>query len=90
MNRELPDIQVGFRKGREPEVKLSTFVESQRKQGFSGGSVGEESACNVGDLGSEDRLEEGMATHSSILAWGIPIDRGTWWAVVRGVAKSWT
>ena len=26
MNRELPDIQVGFRKGREPEVRLSTFV----------------------------------------------------------------
>ena len=24
----------------------------------------------------EDPLEEGMATHSSILAWGIPMDRG--------------
>ena len=31
--------------------------------GFSGGSDGEESACNEGDLGSEDALEEGMATH---------------------------
>ena len=29
-------------------------------------------------LGREDPLEEGMATHSSILAWGIPMDRGAW------------
>ena len=44
--------------------------------GFSCGSAGKESACNVGDLGStpelEDPLEKGKATHSSILAWGIP------------------
>ena len=31
-----------------------------------------------------------MATHSSILAWRIPIDRGTWWTVVHRVAKSRT
>ena len=29
-------------------------------------------------LGWEDPLEEGMATHSSILAWKIPMDRGAW------------
>ena len=44
--------------------------------GFPGGSVGKESTCNAGDagliLGWEDPLEEGMATHSSILAWRIP------------------
>ena len=28
--------------------------------------------------------------HSSILAWKIPVDRGAWWATVRGVAKSQT
>ena len=39
-------------------------------------------------LGWEDRLEEGMATNSSILAWRIPMDRGIWWATVHGVAKS--
>ena len=27
-----------------------------------------------------------MATHSSILAWRIPVDRGAWWATVHGVA----
>ena len=36
----------------------------------------------------EDPLEKGMATHSSILAWRIPLDRGAWWATVHGVAKS--
>ena len=41
-------------------------------------------------LGWEDPLEEGMATHSSILAWRIPMDRGTWPATVHGIAKSWT
>ena len=35
-------------------------------------------------------MEEGMATHSSILVWRIPKDRGTWKAIVHGVAKSWT
>ena len=44
--------------------------------GFPGGSDGKESACNVGDLGlipgSEDPLEKGMATNTSILAWEIP------------------
>ena len=32
----------------------------------------------VQSLGWEDRLEEGVATHSSILAWRIPMDRGAW------------
>jgi len=32
-------------------------------------------------LGWEDPLEEGMATHSSILAWRIPMDRVTWQAI---------
>ena len=39
-------------------------------------------------LGWEDPLDEGMATHSSILAWRIPMDREAWWATVHGVAQS--
>ena len=31
-----------------------------------------------------------MATHSSILACGNPMDRGDWWAPVHGVPKSQT
>ena len=34
----------------------------------------------VQSLGWEDPLEEGMATHSCILAWRIPKDREAWWA----------
>ena len=41
-------------------------------------------------LGWEDPLEEGMATHSRILAWRIPMDRGAWRATVHRVAKSQT
>ena len=44
----------------------------------------------VRSLGWEDPLEEGMATHSSILAWRIPMDRGAWRATVHGVTKSRT
>ena len=42
----------------------------------------------VQSLGQDDSLEEGMATHSSILAWRIPVDRGAWQATVLGVVKS--
>ena len=41
-------------------------------------------------LGREDSLEKGMATHSSIPAWRIFMDRGAWLATVRGVSKSQT
>ena len=41
-------------------------------------------------LGREDPLEEGMATHASMLARRIPMDRVAWQAIVHGVAKSWT
>ena len=44
----------------------------------------------VQSLGWEDSLEEDMATHFSVLAWRIPMDRGAWKAAVHGVAKSWT
>ena len=41
-------------------------------------------------LGWEDPLEESMATHSSIFAWRIPMDRRAWQATVYGVAESQT
>ena len=42
----------------------------------------------VRSLGWEDPLGEDMASHSSILAWRIPMDRGAWWATVHGVTES--
>ena len=44
----------------------------------------------VPSLGWGDHLEEGMATHSDILAWRIPMDGGTCWATAHGLTKSWT
>ena len=42
----------------------------------------------IQSLGWEDSMEEGLATHSSILAWRILMDRGAWWAAVHGVTES--
>ena len=64
--------------------------------GFPGGASSNEptSAGDIRDtvpsLGWEDPLEDGMAAHSSILAWRILTDRGAWWATVHGVAMSQT
>ena len=44
----------------------------------------------VEPLGWEDPLEEGMATHASIQAWRIPLDRGGWWAIIHRGAESRT
>ena len=44
----------------------------------------------VRSLGWGDPLEKGMATHSSILAWRIPMDREAWRVGYNGVAKSQT
>ena len=44
----------------------------------------------VPSLHWDDPLEEGIATHPSILAWRIPMDRGAWQAKDHGVAESYT
>ena len=44
----------------------------------------------VQPLGWEDPVEEGMATHSNILVWRMPTDRGAWRATVHGIAESYT
>ena len=44
----------------------------------------------VRSLGQEDPLEEDMATHPGVLAWGAPVDREAWRVAVHGVTKSWT
>ena len=63
-------------------------------EGFPSGSAVKNPPANAGDLGSIPGLGrspgEGMATHSSILAWRIPMDQGAWWATVHGVTKSQT
>ena len=44
----------------------------------------------VQSLGWEDSLEKGMANHSNILAWRIPLDREVWQATVHMVTNSRT
>ena len=60
--------------------------------GFPGGSDGKESSYNVGVLGlilgSGRSPGEGNATHFTIVAWKIPMDRGAWQAIVHGAIKS--
>ena len=62
--------------------------------GFPGGSDDKESACNAGDLGSITGLgrspAEGNGYPIQYLCLENSMDRGAWWAVVHGVAKSWT
>ena len=61
---------------------------------FPGGSDGKESACNVEDpglipgLGISPGERNGYSLQYACLE--NPIDRGTWWAIVNGVAKSLT
>ena len=58
---------------------------------FPSGSDGKEFACNAGDLASIPGLgrfpgeRNGYSLQYSCL--GSPMDRGTWWATVHGVAK---
>ena len=44
----------------------------------------------VPSLGLEDPLEMGMATHSTVFLARESHGRGTWWATVHEVTKSWT
>ena len=67
------------------------------KRGFCSGSAVKNAPvmqkpqeAQVRSLGWEDSLEEGIATHSSILTWRIPMDSGAWRAAVHVVTKSWT
>ena len=59
--------------------------------------VGKNPLANAGDTrdvgsipGQGEPLKEGTATRSNILAWKIPMDRGSCWAMVHRVAKGWT
>ena len=80
------------RLGKEVSVQQSGIEEVWKEVKLSGGSVLKNPPVmretRVQSLGQEYPLEEDMATHSSILAWRIPMDRGAWWASVHGVTKS--
>ena len=63
-----------------------------RVLGFPGGSMGKESACNAGELGSIPGLgkcpQEGNGTPFQYSCLENPMDRGAWKATDRGIIKS--
>jgi len=64
------------------------------QRGFPGGSDGKESACSAGDLGSIPGLGrspgEGSGNLFQYSCLENPMDRGAWWATVRGVTEGQT
>ena len=66
----------GVRGRNKAQKRLRELLVNTPVLGFPRGSVGKESSCSVGDLGLipglGNPLEEGRATHSSVLAWRIP------------------
>ena len=62
VNRELADVQAGFRKGRGGASLVAQRLKCLPPMRETW----------VRSLGREDPLEKEMATHSSVLAWRIP------------------
>ena len=66
-------------------------------EGFLDGLMGKESACNAGDTGDVGLISglgrspgEGNGNPLQYSGLGNTMDRGAWWAIVHGVAKSRT
>ena len=84
---------------RRPPAELKTMYKNVSVERTSrcihcnpGGSDSKESACNSGDLGSITGLGRSPGGgHGNPLQYSClenPMDRGTWWATVHGVAES--
>ena len=75
-------------------LEAAIYGNSSYQEGFPGGSVGKESACNAGDLGSIPGLGkspgEGNGNPLQYSCLEISMDRGAWWATFHGVEKSQT
>ena len=93
--------KTGAHRGSDHELLIAQFRLKLKKvgktMGFPGGSavdnlpaMQESQEMQMQPLGLEEPLEDSMATHSSILAWRIPMNRGAWWATVHRVTKSQT
>ena len=73
---------------------MTDLTNPNRAEGFPGGSDGEESVCNVGDLGlitgSGRSPGESNGNPLQYSCLENPMDRGAWRATVHRIAKSWT
>ena len=82
----------GRSKGEVMCIHIADLFHYRAETGLSSGESGREPTCQCRrhkmwsqSLGREDPLEEGMATHSSIFVWRMPIDRGAWLAIVHRI-----
>ena len=91
------NIRRNRRSGEVERLRMWTdteFVSMLTLTTVPGGSKGTESACSMGDPGliSGSGRSPGGGNGNSLQCscLGNPMDRGAWWATVRGVAKSQT
>ena len=74
-------------------MKKFIYIIFTHSCGFSGSSNSKESACSVGELGSDLWVGkipgEGHGNPLQYSCLENPMDRGAWWVRVHGVAKSW-
>ena len=86
-----PEVKNKYSERKIPIIPLFWLI-SQFIVYFPGSSDSKESACNAGDpdsipgSGRSSRDGNGYPLQYSCLE--ISMDRGAWWAIVRGVAKS--
>ena len=80
--------------GKTSEGKRKGGMIICQQWGFPRKPVGKESACSAGDPGSIPGLGrspgEGNDNPLQYSCLKNPMDKGTWWSTVHGVAKSWT
>ena len=77
-----------------PSTGAFVMFPEQSSQGFPGGSISKESACSAGDQGlipgSGRSPGEGNGKPLQYSCLESPMDKGAWWAILHGVAKSQT
>ena len=89
----MTNVSLQINKFTSSNIEIVSYTDSLGYQDPGGSDSKESPAMQetwVQFLGWEDPLEEGVATHSSILAWRILMNREAWWTTVPWVAKSWT
>ena len=83
-----------MKKKKKVQDLVADYFSEKEKSGPPGGSVGKESACNSGDLGSipGSGRSPGEGTGTPLQYSGLenPMDGGAWWAAIHGVAKRQT
>ena len=87
-------FQVTMKWSRIKDLDSADLFLPRKRKGFPGGSVSEESACNARDLdlipGLGRSTGEGNGYPLQYSCLKNSMNRGVWWAIVYGVAKSWT